>query len=350
MTSARKRSSFIIFLIIASMGLLSAQLSSAAVKKMVKKPSAKPKVKLASTAKPDAEPIEFLFLPPDGTTYVESFKGTRITSVDGLKRIPETTEWKTRVTITRTTDGYHVVRTPISYSTSDIDEESMQAIISRCLRTAKIEYDLELTGYCSRVTGMDKVVEDVRAKVEKLEKNNGIIYDPEDSEDIDKEYADLLKSLTSSEEGTWSSRYMQLMGLYVKPGESMEEGHEMSIFYGLSSPGTIATEVLGTQKTGNHDCVKVQYTMHTNNDKPNKFTEQMLKMMFLSYTAVRSSYYGISRFSAAAKMECVVDPATLLLHSESSKSNSVVEIAFENDMKTSLAFDEYEQYTFEYEK
>ncbi|MEN6373071.1 MAG: hypothetical protein ABFD64_13790 [Armatimonadota bacterium] len=349
MTSAHKHGSFIIFLIIISIGLLSAQLSSAAVKKPVKKPTAKLQVKLASTAQPDAKPIEFLFLPPDGTTYVESFKGTRIVSVDGLKRIPQTTEWKTRVTITRTTDGYHVVRTPVSYSTSDIDEDSMQSIVTRCLRTAKLEYDLELTGYCSTVVGMDKVLDEINSKIEKLKKDHRISDDSEDS-DEDESNDTLLKNLTISEENSWSTRYMDLMGLYIKPGESMEESHEMSIYAGISSPGTIATEVLGMQKVGNYDCAKVQYTMHTNSNKPSKYIERMLEMMFLSYTAMQSSYYGISRFSASETRECLVEPATLLIHSESSKSNSVVEIDFENDMKTTISFDEYEQYNFDYEK
>lgn len=337
------------------MGLLCTTLLLAATaKKTVKKPSAKPaakpQAKPATPAKPDvkpdAKPVEFLFIPPDGTTYIEAYKGTSIVSTDGLKLIPEVTEWKTKVTITRTTDGYHVVRTPLSYTTADIDEETPKAIFTRCLRTAKLEYDLELTGYCSKVEGLDKVVKEMKEKTEKLRGDNDI----SDSSDTDKEDASLLKNIASFEKSSWNSRYTQLMGLYVKPGECMKESAELPIFYGLSSPGTIEIQVLGLQKVGNRDCAKVQYTMYTNSNKPDKYTGQMLKMLFLSYTAIKSSYYGISRFSASAKQECIIDPATMLVYSESSKSNSIVEMAFENDMKTSISFDEYEQYTYEYEK
>lgn len=328
------RTALIIFTSALILSIAAPRVFSAAAKKPA---AAKP-----APVKPDVKPVEFLFMPPDGTTFIESYKETSVTSVNGIKYIPEVIEWKSKVAIKREADGYRVTRTPVSYTETDIDQQTFNTIYSKCLKSIPLEYELELNGECIKVHGIDKAVE---AIIEEVNKLDSTIEKPDE-----ETRAELAEMLTLIEKSVWNSRYTQLLGLTIKPGECMKNGNEMHVFYGISVSGTTEFQALNTQMFNGRECAKVKTNAYTNSTRPEKDVMEYLKLRFSYMKDVREGGFSITNFSASSKSESMIEPATMLIHSETSKRSSKLEMITGIGIKTTLSSDDYAQYTYEYEK
>lgn len=340
----------IIFTSTSILSITATQVFAAPAKKSVpaKKPAVRnptadmPSPVKPSEAKPDVKPVEFLFMPPDGITFIESYKETSIVGVNGIKLIPEVIEWKSKISIKRIPDGYKVTRTPISYKETDIKEQTFNTVYSKCLKSAPLEYELELNGDCIKVHGIDKVVEAIIEEINKL-------YDTDEEPD-ERIRAGMAEMLAMIEKNIWNSKYTQLLGLVIKPGERIKNSTEIPVFYGILVPGTTEFQVLSTQKFNGRDCAKVQTHSYTNSTKPEKDVMGYLKFRFSYLDSFKEDGISITNFSSSFRSESIIEPATMLIHSETSKKSSKLEILNSIGVKTTIIADEYSQFYYEYEK
>lgn len=287
----------------------------------------------------DDKVIEFKFNPPDGTKFTESYKSTEVMTVDGKKVSTVVTEAKSQYVIRKKDGGYSVTVMPISYNVKEDGAKSTDIDpLEQAMHNTVLEYILDSNGLCTDVIGIDKVINDMVAFA---------------GENIKPEIAENLSEITAEEVqngiDNWNDRFAALSGVKAKPGESWKSNVEYELPIGISVPISSTIKFTSIVKKNNHDYATIQRISTVDSDALEIAVGDELR------DAAKSNLPILERFSINSmetfrRIEQVIDPATMLIQSETSKVTSKISLSISGEGKFPMIVDHYEQYTFEYAK
>lgn len=287
----------------------------------------------------DDKAIEFKFNPPDGTKFTESYKSTEVITIDNQKVSTVVTEAKAQYIIRKKEGGFSVTVLPISFSVKEDGSKSTEIDpLEQTMRNSVIEYTLNCDGICTNVSGIEKMVQDIIAFA---------------GENIKPEIAANLPELTAefvqSEIDSWNDRFAALSGVKAKPGESWKTDIEYELPIGISIPISTTLKFTGMVKKNKRDYATIQRIYTVDSDAMEIATGEELRDMAKSTLPILNRF-NISSMETFMKAEQVIDPATMLIQSETSKSTTKMSLSVTGEGKFPMIVDQYEQSTFEYSK
>lgn len=218
-----------------------------------------------------AETVTFRFSPPDGISYVETVVLTRTLEAGAAPSRTDLQKGQARVRYDKTADGWTVTGTPISMS-METDGKSIQSPILEALKGVVAVYRLDPQGNLLSVQGYEGLAETV---------SKGLA--PEEAQALAKAFDQ--ESILAREKVEWSSRIGDFTGKTFEIGSSWTTEAPLA----LPSGGEVQLRTHTTLERatcGDGDCVRLQFRYESDAPK-------------VSGTGER-----------------VIDPSTMLIHSE----------------------------------
>ena len=279
-----------------------------------------------------AQVIEFRFNPPDGITYVETLKTTKVKDMGSLGKQTDVGENKTRVSIKKTPNGYSVVATPIS-TTLTRNGEKIESPMTALLQDTVVTYDLDADGKLLAIHGYDTIMK--RA----LE-----TAPPEMAQSLSSIFNEKL--LVNKETAHWNSRIGDFIGRKAKVGDAWTSTKESEVPTGGTALSYSATKIVAQVKCGEHDCVQVQFG-YTSDANALKNVDKFLTDVFKA-AGVGKEMPGISATEIVGGGERLIDPATMLIYSETGTQTLKMQMEVPGQGKLMVTMQEKKEYTFDY--
>lgn len=290
--------------------------------------------------------VAFRFNPPDGTTFVETYKHTTKKSLFGIASKPIIITTKTRITIKKTDKGYHATKIPIYYNMEGIPSifgnPARDAII-KFLDCTVVEYELDKEGKCIGVVGIEKMADEIEAEVRKIAPR-GMRLNPQI-------IMSMIESAASIEAARWDARFSAMAGHYMNVGESVKASTPRELPYsGELIKENCVTKLSELVKVGGKEFARVQRSSTLDNETLCDWYNKSKTVIFSSDGGYNYESAEVSSAQDIEKIEYTIDPSTQLPHSISSKSTTKIVGSVSDTSNIQFLSDEWEQYTYDYSK
>ncbi len=300
-------------------------------------------VLLVNQATTTAGEVAFRFDPPDGTRYVETVRVSRTRSGGGPGVATDAIEWRRRIEISRTPEGYVVTATPLSV---ERQRDGAPAVAERGSDTARssalddpvlaawaqesIHYDLDAEGRLLRVRGCEVIAG--RLQEQLAPQVAGAV-----AETITPE------ALAAQEMAAWNERIGWLVGRSAAIGEPAIETAPLPLPDGGSAMYDVTIMPIETAASG----VRVQVIYSAQAGPALAPAAEAVALVSDLLASGRSAVIKGAYLSGS--VERVVDPAMLLPMEETATRLITLPIEAPEGGRTTVTFDEQLRYTFEYE-
>jgi hypothetical protein len=281
---------------------------SAKARPAKKKQSAKTAKKTTGKSKWSGKSFSFKFNPPDGITFTVVEKSTDSLALDGEERERLTITSKSTMTIRKTSDGYTVMRLPVSvdikHTGREIDVYTRRSGDASGIIRDKtaIVYHLDKLGTCVAVTGLEKLLERggiISEKYGLLEIN--ICLTPE-----------LIAQYSVQEATRWNEVYAEFIGISAKPGDSLALNVKTSIAEVKDVPVSVALKFADFVNRDGRDYARMIVSQTPDPEYVDIFAGNLLAdLLKLSFPYLRSA--DISNLRLSIRGEYLIEPSTMLL-------------------------------------
>ncbi len=298
-------------------------------------------VVLAACA-PDPEPagqrFSFSFSPPEGTSFVQHLKTTRVQefSAAGVESQTQThaSDSATRFTVHSTDTGYDVRAEQVSTAMTK-NGEPVDDPVTDLLRGMPATYQTDPDGRLVAIRGFEEVSERIASE-------------------LPSELSSLLMSVITEEAlakrgaDEWNSRYGDLIGQTIRIGDVLSSSKSVEFVGGVNAVEYTATWFPESVKCRGRDCVHVRIFRNTNlgalKERLAKEIGKPTRRLFDDITEPSSP----GGFASEGETDRLVDPSTLLVQEETQRRTVTREIGVNDQVTGVLTINETKQYTFEY--
>lgn len=272
------------------------------------------------------EPVTFRFTPPDGVEFTRTTKITRTKQIRSRLQTDISTTVST-VLIKQVARGYSLVETPVSYAYTRDGKSHSSAHLSPVGLT--FTYELAHDGRLIRIRGFDQLARRL----------NSSAGSPPFSEQ------GMVRAATDK----WDERIGGIVGRQLVLGEEWTGKAYYQLPTGVvafSSAGKL-TEKMSCQ---GRPCVRLHFSYHTDTGAVKKLLNWTLGDIT---KGLRDSRIPIS-FGSEAEIvgggERIIEPATMLVHSEAITLRITAPVALPNGSETSIVVWETREETYTYGK
>lgn len=280
-----------------------------------------------------AETVAFRFEPPDGTRYVETVRVSRTRSGGGPGVTTDAVEWRRRIEIARTPEGYAVTAMPLSGSRMRDGQSVEDPALAAWLQTTLI-YDLDAEGRLLRVQGCEGFAGRLhQSLVPTVAEAVAASITPE--------------ALAAQETAAWNERIGWLVGRSAAIGEVVSETAALPLPDGGSAVYDVTIMPLEPVVSGTRQGVRVQVLYSAQAGPALAPAAEAIALVTDLLATGRSAV--ITGIYLSGSVERVVDPATLLPIEETATRLVTLPIEAPEGGRTTITFDEQLRYTFEYE-
>jgi hypothetical protein len=289
-----------------------------------------------------AQSVRFDFDPPTPLTYVETVRTTRSTTLSGRGSQEVVGETRQRVELVRDADGYAMTVTPLSIKqivggrAVDPPPNPILDLITNAVFT----YQLDGDGRLESMTGLEPVIERVEAMLAAVQAEAS----PAQREQI-AGFVRMVESMLSPEallaraKGEWDARVSGYDGAEIAVGETLT-GQEA---FPLPNGGSVTYyNVLRLEELvpcGEHNCARFVFKYDTDSEG----LRQMLGDAFEPMPEV-----AIEGVSVTGGGERIIDPDTLLVHSEVNERTITFAGTFPGQPDASGSRYEKREYSYDY--
>lgn len=250
-----------------------------------------------------APEVTFRFNPPNGTTFVETVKTTRVKELGASAKQTDETLAKTRVTVKKTPDGYEIVGKPISY-TMTRDGTPVNNPVLAALQEIVVIYEVDRQGQLRAIKGYDEAIKKIRAS-------------------LPASVAASLSSLLSEEAmvnraaAEWDGRISSFVGRRGRIGENGATTSQFDLPAGGAVTFYTATTLAEALKVGGRDCVRIRFAYNTDPAALQQTLGKTLDELAKAIGDAAGKVPTVSGVEIVGSGERVIDPATMLIYSES---------------------------------
>jgi hypothetical protein len=271
-----------------------------------------------------AETVTFRFAPPDGTTFVQTLVTTKTLDAGAAGKRTDVQRSETRLRFDKAGDGWTLTATPISM-TMTRDGQAVQNPVLDALKDLVVTYRLDAQGNIVAIQGFGNVQE-------KLIK----ALPPEAAQAVAKLVTE--EAMVAKEKAEWAGRISDFTGESFELGSSWTSEVPFALPTGEEILYYTRTEIAEKARCGDRDCVRIRFRYDTDASAIGaKVGESMSEVS----KGVGGPEVQIKKTTITGGGERLIDPATMLIHSETLERTMNME-----GMGVST---EKREYTFEYQ-
>lgn len=248
-----------------------------------------------------AQEIHFQFNPPDDfPAYVSTYKNTQITDMGALGKRTRVSEGKQKVTIDKTPGGYSVTFMPISLTMTQ-DGKPLEDPILSFIQNITVTYELDVDGQLVKIRGFEGIIEKLKASL---------------PAELPPTVAALLSEETfiNRVAQEWDARIGSYVGMEAEIGDVWAGVEETPLPMGGMMAFYSVTKLAEQVKFDDVDCVRLEFSFNTDAEELKNFMGDMSED--LAEMAGMEAVPSVSNTKIVGKGERIIDPATMLIYSE----------------------------------
>ena len=248
-----------------------------------------------------AQEIHFRFNPPDDfPAYVSTYKNTQVTDMGALGKRTRVSEAKQKVAIDKTPGGYSVTFMPISFTMTQDGKRREDPILS-FIQNITVTYELDVDGQLVKIRGFEGIIEKLKAAL---------------PGNLPPTVATLLSEETFINRTTqeWDARIGSFVGMEAEIDDVWVGVDETPLPMGGTMAFYSVTKFAEQVKFNNVDCVRLEFSFNTDAEELKDFMGDMWED--LAEMADMEAVPSVSSTKIAGKGERIIDPATMLIYSE----------------------------------
>ncbi|MGQ9807729.1 MAG: hypothetical protein ACUVSM_10120 [Armatimonadota bacterium] len=261
-----------------------------------------------AAAEENTQPV-FRFAPANGTTWTEESTSRRTLLAAGLDPDEETLKVRIRYSVTRSDAGYTVVADPSGFEMTRAGKPVADPV-QQVVNTTRVTYRLDAEGRLQSIEGYGSVL-DAALRV------------------APKEMARSLpatlgeKVLQEKETSAWRARIGDAIGLPAETGTGWVSEGVTPLPDGRQARYYIVTVFTGWQQQGDRKLARLKFTFGTDSGKlqaqANDLARDTVRLRLRPRPVAE-----LPGFSISGSGERLVDPETMIVHSE--KSSRTIQI------------------------
>ena len=248
-----------------------------------------------------AQEVHFRFNPPDDfPAYVSTYKNTQITDMGALGKRTRVSEGKAKVTIDKKPGGYSVTFMPISITMTQDGEPREDPILS-FIQNITVIYELDVDGQLVKIRGFEGIIEKLKASL---------------PGELPPTIATLLSEETLINRTTqeWDARIGSYVGMAAEIGDVWSGVEETPLPMGGTMAFYSVTKFAEQVKFDDVDCVRLEFSFNTDAEELKNFMGDLGED--LAEMADMEAAPSVSNTKIVGKGERIIDPATMLIYSE----------------------------------
>lgn len=291
---------------------------------------------------PDPEPagrrFSFTFSPPEGTSFIQHLKTTRVQefSAAGVESRTQThaSDSATRFTVDRTDTGYDIRAEQVSTAMTK-DGEPVDDPVTDLLRGMPATYQTDPDGRLVAIRGFEEVSERIASE-------------------LPSELSSLLASVITEEALTkqgvdeWNGRYGDLIGQTIRIGDIVPSSKSTEFAGGVNAVEYTATWFPENVRCGGRDCVRIRIFRNTNLEALKERLAQVVGERAAGLFDDLGAAESPEGFESSSEIDRLVDPATLLTQRETQRRLVIQRVPISAEVSGVLKINETKQYAFEY--
>ena len=248
-----------------------------------------------------AQEVHFRFNPLDDfPAYVSTYKNTQISDLGALGKRTRVSEGKQKVTIEKTPGGYSVTFMPISITMTQ-DGKPVEDPILSFIQNITVTYELDVDGQLIKIRGFEGTIEKLKASL---------------PADFPPTVAALLSEETFINRAAqeWDARIGSFVGMVAEIGDVWSGVEETPLPMGGTMAFYSVTKLAEQVKFDDVDCVRLEFSFNSDAEELKNFMGDMWED--LAEMADMEATPSVSNTKIAGKGERIIDPATMLIYSE----------------------------------
>jgi hypothetical protein len=283
----------------------------------------------------EPEKVTFRFAPPDGTTFEQTLVTTKTTDLGAQGKRTDVTRAVVRLRFDKTADGYTLTGTPVAM-TMHRDGQEVENPLFDVLASLTFTYRLDADGSIRAIEGYDVLADRLRNAF------------PDEA--VFQALSKVLnaETMVAREKEDWSGRISSFSGGTYEIGSRWTTESPFALPNGETITFYTATELVGKEKCGDRDCVRIRFRYDTDASALGKLAGEVVSDA-VKAAGAQDPGLQISKSKITGGGERLIDPATMLIHSESLERTMRMDMATPGGT-TPVTQHEKREYTFEYVK
>ena len=279
-----------------------------------------------------AQEIHFRFNPPDDfPAYVSTYKNTQISVMGGLGKRTRVSEAKTKITIDKTPGGYSVTFMPISFTMAQDGKRREDPILS-FLQNITVTYELDVDGQLVKIRGFE-------GKIEKLKASLPAALPPTVAALLSEE------TIVNRAAQEWDARIGSYVGVDAEIGDVWAGVEETPLPMGGTMAFYSVTKFAEQVKFDDVDCVRLEFSFNSDAEELKNFMGDMWED--LAEMADMEAVPSVSNTKIAGKGERIIDPATMLIYSETVERTTKMTMAVPGQGEVEVTSVDKREYDYE---
>lgn len=288
---------------------------------------------LARPVQAEPEKVTFRFAPPDGTTFEQILATTKTTDLGAQGKRTDVTRATVRLRFDKTADGYTLTGTPVSM-TMHRDGQKVENPLFDILGSLTFTYRLDADGNIRAIEGYDVLADRLRKAF------------PDEATFQALSKVLNAEAMVAREKEEWSGRISSFSGGTYEIGSKWTTESPFALPDGETITFYTVTELVGQEKCGDRDCVRIRFRYDTDASALGKLAGEVASDAAKAVGS-EGGEIKMSKSKITGAGERVIDPATMLIYSESLERTMQMEMATPGGM-VPVTQSEKREYTFDY--
>ena len=267
----------------------------------------------------DTQPITFHFKPPEGIVVIQTDNSTTVEKMNDKTRSEEVDDSKMRVGFHKTATGYTAVLTNLA-NTLKRDGKVVHSPEAALMKDVVLTYVLDAAGKCKTVKGFDVLQRRMAAEMNQQRAANHL---PAAKKQATELASRLVSGMVKQRVEEWQMEFSRFSGKTVKLGDTWRDSTPLSlpVVGALSIKFTLHHTITFAERVtvNGHQCVRLKYLTTTDPVEVKTAIKQAMSTLkqMAEKQHVTEKLPEMQDFSLQQLRERVIDPATMLVYSES---------------------------------